>query len=524
VLLFCASSAVAKQLDSTQRTFEWRLQDVMHLWLLLAALFFLINHVPNRIWQNQTLQLAAALGFIGIWRYGWWLTHFVRAQIFALYVFPRKRKQANALWENGWRPNNLYFMMTTYRENKDVTEKVLASILRETKSIGVPAKLFIGSGDIYDEKVIADYLDRYAHDSTLETIIVRQNKPGKRFAIGLTLRAMSRYGVDGDDPVVFMDGDSILARDCMRRCLPFFAMDENFQALTTDEIVVVEEGPKWVQAWLNMRFAQRHLAMQSYALSKRVLTLTGRMSMFRAHNVVKHDFIRIIEADHLDHWLWHEFRFLSGDDKSTWYWLLRAGASMYYVPDALVITVERFEGNGRERMVQNLMRWSGNMLRNGARAIALGPRHVGAFIWWCIVDQRIAMWTTLIGPMSALILTIFVTPLSLMVYLVWVLTTRTFLSLLLYPYAGRICIAFPFFLFINQLVNAVVKVYLVFRLPKQRWMNRGDQQAIRSGNRAFEAFRNFMAGYLTTFWISIIAFALLVYLGIIKPLPLVTFR
>jgi len=507
-----------KELEVSRRTFEWRVYDILNMFLLGAVLYFLITHVPNHIWQNESLQLALTLGVIGVWRYLWWFIHFIRAQIFSLQVFPRKRKQADALWDGGWRPDRLYFMMTTYRENKDVTERVLASILRETRSVGVPAKLFVGSGDRYDEEVIENFLALHAHDIDLETVIVRQNKPGKRFAIGLVLRSMSRHGVGGDDPVVFMDGDSILCRDCLRKCLPFFVMDKNLQALTTDEEVEISEGPGWIRAWLNMRFAQRHLAMQSHALSNKVLTLTGRMSVFRAVNVVKHDFIRTIEADHLNHWLWHEFRFLSGDDKSTWYWLLRAGGNMYYVPDALVITVERIEGNGRERMMQNLLRWSGNVLRNGARAIALGPRHVGYFTWWCIVDQRIAMWTTLIGPMSALILSVFVDPLMFVAYLIWVLVTRTFLSLLLYPYAGRLFVSFPFFLFLNQLVNSVVKVYMVFRLPKQRWMNRGNQRSGNTANNRTEIFRNYMAGYLTAFWITIMAFSLLLYLGIIKPL------
>jgi len=58
--------------------------------------------------------------------------------------------------------------------------------------------------------------------------------------------------------------------------------------------------------------------MQSHALSGRVLTLTGRMSVFRGEHLTKIDFIRLVEADCLDHWLWGRFRFLSGDDKSTW--------------------------------------------------------------------------------------------------------------------------------------------------------------------------------------------------------------
>ena len=46
--------------------------------------------------------------------------------------------------------------------------------------------------------------------------------------------------------------------------------------LTTDEEVLCY-GPRWIGAWLEMRFAQRRLAMQSHAVSDRVLTLTGHV-------------------------------------------------------------------------------------------------------------------------------------------------------------------------------------------------------------------------------------------------------
>ena len=96
-----------------------------------------------------------------------------------------------------------------------------------------------------------------------------------------------------------------------------------------------------------------------------MLTLTGRFSFFRAEHIITHEFIRLQEADFLNHWLWGTFRFLSGDDKSTWYTLLKHGVKMTYVPDASGTTIEVVEGSGTKRMVENLRRWSGNMLRNG---------------------------------------------------------------------------------------------------------------------------------------------------------------
>jgi len=208
-----------------------------------------------------------------------------------------------------------------------------------------------------------------------------------------------------DDLIVFMDGDAVLAPGILRKCCPLFENDPKLQAITTDEEVICY-GPKWIQSWLTMRFAQRRIAMQSHSMANKVLTLTGRMSVFRANHLTRHKFIRMLEADHLHHWLWGTFRFLSGDDKSTWYYMLTQYAKMLYVPDALVYTIEEIEGSGIERMTQNFRRWSGNMLRNGTRALKLGPNKIGFFIWWCVMDQRIAMWTMLVSPIVAIAATL----------------------------------------------------------------------------------------------------------------------
>ena len=62
-------------------------------------------------------------------------------------------------------------------------------------------------------------------------------------------------------------------------------------------------------------------------------------------------------------------------------------------------------------------------------------------------------------------------------------------SLILFYYARRIDMAFPFTLYINQVGLALVKIYIVFRLPMQRWANRGDQRAGLSGGYMFAVKR-----------------------------------
>jgi glycosyltransferase Alg8 len=270
-----------------------------------------------------------------------------------------------------------------------------------------------------------------------------------------------------------------------------------------------------MQSWLDMRFAQRRLAMCSHALSERVLTLTGRCSIFRAEHITSHEFIRLQEADHLDHWLWGKFRFLSGDDKSTWYALLQHGVKMTYVPDAAGTTIEIVAGSGVERMVENLRRWSGNMLRNGWRAIKLGPWAMPPFIWWCCVDQRIAMWTMLFSPMLAIAGAVKLGGSYVAQYFIYIAVTRAFLSMVLFTYAPRVDLNYIWCLYVNQLLNATVKIYMMWRLAKQKWSNRGDQRQGFSGAGALEVFRGIMAFYMTLLSASGLLLAVMTYTGLL---------
>ncbi|MEM8792653.1 MAG: hypothetical protein AAGE80_13620 [Pseudomonadota bacterium] len=129
------------------------------------------------------------MGALGIWRYGWWFTHTLRAFLFGRCVYPALRDAGEKAWEEGWRPRHLHFMMTTYKEHREITERVVGSIIREIHASGVPGTICLGSSDLSDEDIISDILRRRAggHDITL--CIIRQNVLGKRAAIGIALRA-----------------------------------------------------------------------------------------------------------------------------------------------------------------------------------------------------------------------------------------------------------------------------------------------------------------------------------------------
>jgi glycosyltransferase Alg8 len=77
---------------------------------------------------------------------------------------------------------------------------------------------------------------------------------------------------------------------------------------------------------------------------------------------------------------------------------------MLYLPDTQVVTLEYPLAKGLLPATTKLMlRWFGNMLRANSRAIALGPRRIGLFAWWCLIHQRLSMWTPLLGPVVAVL-------------------------------------------------------------------------------------------------------------------------
>lgn len=173
---------------------KWSPLVLYKLYLYFAIIFIAMNHVPNSIWDPETLSATVVIGGLGIWRYGWWFTHAIRAQIYRRWVYPKLQVEAKKVWDQGWRPHHIHFMMTTFREHRVVTELVIESICRQLREIDVPGTLWLGSGDIYDEKIILQYLQLHGDDLDLNFTIVRQNQPGKRLAIGLVLRAMNRTG------------------------------------------------------------------------------------------------------------------------------------------------------------------------------------------------------------------------------------------------------------------------------------------------------------------------------------------
>ncbi|MEQ1671078.1 MAG: transcriptional regulator, partial [Hyphomicrobium sp.] len=101
-------------------------------------------------------------------------------------------------------------------------------------------------------------------------------------------------------------------------------------------------------------------------------------------------------------------------------------------------------------------------------------------------------------------------------YAVYIAISRMMLSLVMFTYARRVDLNFVWTLYANQILNAGVKVYMQWRLAKQKWANRGNQKTGFAGGGALAIFREAMAAYLTAVSFAFVFLSVLIYTKIIS--------
>lgn len=482
--------------DAVQRQAPSRLRNLLG-WLLYAALLLLIALVlPADAFDPASANYFMALGALGIWRYALRGIHFVRAMIFLHWDYPRLRRLADAAGET-LAPSQVYLLITSFRIDAKTTADVYRASIEEAIRCGWACTVVASIVEMSDQRIIQMLWQQIAPPPRLRLKIVRIPGTGKRDGLAQGFRAISRDMPASDAVVAVIDGDTLLEPGVITRTAPYLKLLPNVGALTTDEFCKVEGG-YWTREWYRLRFAQRHLNMCSMALTRRVLTLTGRMSLFRVGIITDPSFIHDVQHDALSHWRLGRFRFLTGDDKSSWYSLMRLGWDTWYVPDAAISTVEHpphpnFFTAGRQLM----FRWYGNALRQNGRAMALGPGRLGWFTYYVLLDQRILMWTGLLGVALAVAASIRFNLYYLISFLLWVGLTRLLMSLLLVLSGHPIGPSFPILLFYNQIVGSIMKIKVSFRLDQQSWTRQ--KTTLDRGLSSFQARFNRWSSDIFTF-------------------------
>lgn len=482
--------------------------------LFLLGIGAMVSVVPPSTLAELGRSGVLAVGVIATWRYGWALTHFCRSLLYRFRAFPAMRREAESLPPDP--DQRAFYLVTSFRIPTDTTVQVYRSVFEAALAFPGPSTVIASIVEMCDQRLIKSlYHSIVGENADRVTLrLVRIAGTGKRDALAFGFRAIADMNPGDNDIAMVIDGDSVLPPDLVSRCAPLLRLDPKIGALTTDEIADVRGGPIF-QHWYSLRFAQRHILMGSMGLARRVLTLTGRMSMFRAILVCNPDFIRQVEVDYIDHWRLGRLKLLTGDDKSTWFWLLRHGYHMLYVPDVVVRTVEEPPSSSfllASRML--MVRWFGNMLRTNARAIALGPRKIGFFTWWSVVDQRISMWTSLTGFAFALLGSVFITPYALVIYAAWILASRYVLTLLLLTSRDRISLWYPILLWYNQVVGSLIKTFIFAHMYKQRWTRQNTVLASGSTNIR-QAYQRISSVYMHILTLGMLMVAVAYQLGLL---------
>ena len=442
----------------------FRALPVVSVYFAIAFAIFLF--LPDSA-REIPLQSIAVLGFIGIWRYLWLITHCVRAVVYEHLVYPKLQFQASRLPETEKYPEQLFFLIPTYKERTNVTRQMLQSVLTESATIPSRVIVCVNAGDQSEDDLFREIHAGHPARDNVELMFVRQNG-GKRQGMADALHAISKRDFGDSDVIALMDGDTVLGPGILEKCLPLFKVRPELDALTTDNIAVTE-GNWLYRKWYTLRFSMRHRYMKSLSLSGQLQVLTGRFSLFRLRDCVTPAFISSLENDRIRHWLHGEIEFVTGDDKSTWYTLLKKGSEMLYVPDAIIYCMEDSGPKPFRTSIAKMHRWFGNMLRNNGRAISLGLGSQKPFVWWCHVDQRLSMFTSLLGPLSALWASLWLSPYYLLIYAILVIVVRTLYILILTFEGHRLSLVDIPMLLYTQWIGSIVKIYTLFHLHRQKW-------------------------------------------------------
>ena len=413
--------------------------------------------------------IGLAIGVVGIWRYGWLMVHLVRSICYQFFIYPSYRLRANSYIKDLQNYPAIGVIIPSYKMPELVFDQVFLALF--TAGINYTGNVYIVAAVTTQEeldklqKLFSSYKNQ-KNNLHLELFI--QDGTGKRAAMAQALRKLRHLATVR--MVVLMDGDSVISPQIFQRLTGFFETQPDLGAFTIDNNAKCINASSGIAAWYSLRMLQRHWLMSSISLSRRVLVLTGRFSVIRGDLANQDGFIEAIADDHVNHWRYGRLSMLTGDDKSTWFYILKTKLAMIYIPD---VSCDTFETPVNKYFLINakllMQRWFGNMIRTSDRAILLGPQKMPFFFWWCLVDQRISSWTAMMGPMGIGMLAVVYHYSLIPIYLMWVLFTRVIFSIILCSIGRQFNPYYPALLFFGQVFGAVIKNHIMFRLHLQRW-------------------------------------------------------
>jgi len=441
------------------------------IYILILIIFGFL--IPYKEFDPYAKELIFFLGIVGIWRYTWFAINIIRSLVYRKIKFKEIRKLEQKAGDE-IDPEHVFILITTFRIGTSVSVEVYRAAIKEAINSGYDVTIIASVVEMSEERLVRRIFLELDPPERVKLVITRIKGTGKRDGLAVGFRVVANAPVNLFNSVVaVVDGDSILGEGVIRKSARLFGLNENLGALTTDEDARLDGkdfATNLYRRWYRLRFAQRNVSMGSLALSDRVLTLTGRMSMFRANIVADREFVNTVQNDYIEHWRLGRFRFLTGDDKSSWYYVMKNGWDMLYVPDVIVYTIEEIPH--KNFFIGSLMlmqRWFGNQYRTNERALKIPREILGWFAWYALWDQRFTMWTSPYGLFIAIFGSIQWGAYIFAAYLWWVMLSRLLMTFAYRTSRKDILPSWPFYLYYNQIVGAFVKIYIWHHLYKQSW-------------------------------------------------------
>lgn len=316
---------------------DFRLPGTAEDWLLgLAGWMAVFSLCVATMPEMASLTLLLPLGAVALWRWLWIALQLMRASAYLRFVFPAYRRAAAG---NDRPVEDVGVVCTSYRMDPRVSGSVARSLRADIEDLNPKRACVVFSvGDQDDAEAIRQ---AFLGADRIDLTILFQDGSGKRRAVADALSALRSRGVTPGGVVLLMDGDTLIPAGTLRRTVPILRSSPGIGALTVHNRPFVD-GSAWARDWYLLRMIQRHVQMSSVSLSERVLVLTGRWSLYRAELALHPDFAAQVAHDVLHHRREGSIPLLTGEDKSTWRWIIERGYRAIYVPDVACIHSKSF--------------------------------------------------------------------------------------------------------------------------------------------------------------------------------------
>ena len=449
----------------------WIITALLNICLLVLLLTW-SSYIASNSGMNT---IILGLGVVGIWRHSWGLINFFRAA----YFIRSSRDAAKPIAGGRY---SLSIIFPVYGQSEGQLRAVADGIVNSVRMVPGRVLIVCAYRDEAQKEMLSELIE---NESPVVMHFIRQRGMGKREALADALNIVKASIPSGSKEfVLLMDGDTILTPEAIVRSIGEMQANPQTGAICVNEVPLVK-GTELFVAWRWLRSLQRNQTMSSFALSRRVLVLTGRFAMCRSDILLRPDFINRIRKDYLLY-KGAYISLLTGDDKTTWMEVLRRGFDVCYLPDVFIYPIE--EQNEENSFVKETIalttRYSGNMARANLHPDvwrgAAGKLH----FQYGLLDQRVSMWTSLLTPVVLVVSLLFDDFDIFILFLTYTLIIKNIQAIAVS--GSDYNPVFPYLIFYNQVMNSMVKIFTFAFLHRQKWNNQNISVADNPGMLALD--------------------------------------